>query len=447
MTGHKHARRAFLRTAFASALTVAAGCSMSRGVFAEEKKRSLTPNVILLMSDDQGYGDIGYREHPHLRTPELDRMSAEGLRLDLFYSCGATCAPTRASCLTGRHSYRDKIFSGRFNDTLPHSTTTIAQALKAKGYNTGHFGKWHLGDFIKNKGHVSPREMGFDTYMSTTVNAEKIDPTGFIENGTPVKTVGESSQIIMDRTLAYIHNSVDENRPFLAVVWFHTPHWPHGATENHLKHYHDLRVNSKQKKVWGSITAMDEQIGRLRKELRDLNVANNTLLWFCSDNGRDRYKDNFGLGGQKGAVSEGGTRVPAIVEWPAQLDARTINDVPISTVDIYPTLLALLNMTEYGPRRSIDGENIWPILKGTAANRNKPLYFWENGVKAIQQGNVKVICDKDTRYHAYEVIVSNTRGPGLKMIADNPTTEALKEQLNVWAASVLSDAGAIKHIK
>src|ERR1041385_8419383 len=193
------------------------------------------PNVILCMFDDQGWGDTSDNGHPVIKTPNLDAMSKAGIRFDRFYA-PTVCSPTRGSCLTGRHPFRYGIFTanaGAANDAtpskylLPKPEITLAEALHTRGYVTAHFGKWHLGDFA-GKMKSSPDEHGFDYWFSTVRKVQTLDPDFYFENGqrVPGPLKGDDSEVIMSRALTFIRKAVSDQKPFLALIWFHSPHEP-----------------------------------------------------------------------------------------------------------------------------------------------------------------------------------------------------------------------------
>ena len=377
------------------------------------------PNIILVMADDLGYGDVACYGNPVVKTPHLDAMARDGIRFNRFYSGAPVCSPTRGSCLTGRHPYRYGIrWAGRH--PLPDDEITLAEALKSKGYASGHFGKWHLGGLSRTviqsefpdgpSPYSPPWENGFDVTFSTESMVPTYNPyyhvggsfgtddyrhvqTEPVDNGQrtggtvwkerywtgPGEVVdqwldGDDSKIIMDRALEFIQNCGREKSPFLAVIWFHTPHTPVVAGNEHRNLYPGLSIPEQH--WFGSITAMDEQIGRLRSHLRSTGMAENTILWFCSDNGPSYihgYNSAGPLRGKKSELYEGGIRVPAILEWPARFPEPRIVDIPASTSDFYPTIMAITN-TEMEHQPSLDGENILPILEGTEKKRS-PIGF------------------------------------------------------------------------
>jgi arylsulfatase A-like enzyme len=377
------------------------------------------PNVILVMADDLGYGDVACYGNPVVKTPHLDAMAQNGIRFNRFYSGAPVCSPTRGSCLTGRHPYRYGIpWAGRH--PLPEVEITLAEALKSIGYSTGHFGKWHLGGLSRTiiqsefpdgpSPYSPPWENGFDESFSTESMVPTYNPyyhvggkyhtneyrhvqTEPVVEGQrtggniwkerywtgPGQVVdewleGDDSKIIMDRALSFIDKQSRENIPFLAVIWFHAPHTPVVAGNEFRNLYPEQPI---EKQHWfGSITAMDEQVGRLRSHLLSNGIAENTILWFCSDNGPSYIHENNSAGplrGKKSELYEGGIRVPAIMEWPVRFQNPMIVDIPVSTSDFYPTILAITNTVMDG-QPALDGENILPILE-ERTDRRAPIGF------------------------------------------------------------------------
>ncbi len=347
------------------------------------------PNIILTMADDQGWGDTGYNGHRILKTPCLDEMSRAGVRFDRFYSGAPVCSPTRGSCLTGRHPYRYGIFfanaggPGQASDyALPDREITLAEVLAPMGYRTGHFGKWHLGDFEGPK-KASPSDAGFHEWFSTVRKVPTVDPPSseYWENGHPVTEhlSGDDSRIIMDRALRFIGRAAAGKRPFLAVIWFHSPHVPVLATAEDRARY--AAYSEKQQHYWGAISAMDRQVGRLRAELRRMGLARDTMLWYASDNGPEGDQESPDwpgtagpFRGRKTSLFEGGVRVPGILEWPARFPKPRVVKAACSTSDYFPTILDALGLR---PRddRPMDGESLLPLIEGRAKERRSPLAF------------------------------------------------------------------------
>lgn len=341
-------------------------------------------NVVLIMADDQGWGDTGYNGHPALKTPNLDALAASGLRMDRFYTAHFNCSPTRASVMTGRHPHR----MGTFGPGSPirAQEVTVAQVLQSAGYATGHFGKWHLngkngdrdtktlpGRAILADDPLSPGKMGFDVWVSAD-NFFDLDPV-LGRQGVPEKFKGEGSDIVTDEALKFIKAQSGAQKPFLAVVWFGNPHGPHEALAADKAAYAGLPEN--EQNYYGELTAIDRNLGRLRAALRELNVADDTLLWYCSDNGGDAGPKSTGnLRGSKGTLWEGGLRVPGLVEWPARIAKPAVSQMPCSTVDIYPTVLAATGTAAEKPVRPLDGVSLLPLFDGKMEERGKPVGFW-----------------------------------------------------------------------
>ncbi|MGH9845860.1 MAG: sulfatase-like hydrolase/transferase [Blastocatellia bacterium] len=344
------------------------------------------PNIILLMADDQGWGDTGYNGHRILRTPNLDAMAKAGLRFNRFYAGAPVCSPTRGSVLTGRHPYRYGILyanadsgDGPSRYALPLRELTLAETVKTRGYATGHFGKWHLGDFAGPK-KSSPSDNGFDEWFSTVRKVPTLDPSGYWHNGVPVKEqlAGDDSRIIMDRALPFIEKAVSGGKPFLAVIWFHTPHLPVSAAPEQRAKF--ASYTEKEQHYWGALTALDEQVGRLRGELRRLDVHRNTMLWYASDNGPEgdapgtEWPGSAGpWRGRKRSLFEGGIRVPGILEWPARVKSGRVVEMACSTSDYYPTALELLGIKN--ETQLLDGVSLAPLINGKMKERPSAIGF------------------------------------------------------------------------
>ncbi|HYW78210.1 MAG TPA: sulfatase-like hydrolase/transferase, partial [Thermoguttaceae bacterium] len=376
------------------------------------------PNVILCMADDQGWGDTGYNGNPVVKTPNLDEMARTGIRFDRFYSGAPVCSPTRGSVLTGRHPYRYGIPFANTGHMLPEEIT-LAEALKTQGYTTGHFGKWHLGTLTttmkdSNRGkpgdatHFSPpAQNGFDVAFSTEAKVPTWDPmkkpgtdqpygTHYFNTDGSVETEnleGDDSRIIMDRAVPFIREAAARSQPFLAVIWFHTPHLPVVAGPEYAKMYEG--VEGAHPDYHGCITAMDDQVGRLRKELDALGVAENTMLWFCADNGPEGNDSAPGSAGpfrgRKRSLFEGGVRVPGILVWPAKVTKPRVVDMPCSTLDYFPTVLDVLGFQMKGQPKPVDGISLLPMIEGTMTERPRPIGFQSSGQVSLVDSRYKLI--------------------------------------------------------
>jgi arylsulfatase A-like enzyme len=373
------------------------------------------PNIIMLMADDLGWGDTGFNGNSIIKTPCLDKMAREGLQFNRFYSASAECSPTRASVLTGRNPYRTGVFQAN-NGILRPEEITLPELLKEEGYSTGHFGKWHLGSLTQtendanrgkpgnSKEYNPPSLHGYDKAFVTESKVPTWDPMkkpvgrfkqagwDYIKEGEvfePFSTAywdidgrkviknleGDDSRVIMDRVLPFIENSTQKSKPFFAVVWFHSPHMPCVAGPKYQAMYkgHDPLMQN----YAGCITAMDEQIGRLRAFLKEKGVDSNTMIWFCSDNGPENGNPGTtgGFRERKRSLHEGGVRVPGLLVWPEKIKKAFVTDIPCVTSDYFPTIMDILSINRSKIPYQLDGISLLPLIGGIMNERPKPIGF------------------------------------------------------------------------
>jgi arylsulfatase A-like enzyme len=363
-------RRAFLKAAGAGLCLAGAGGLAALADVAPKK-----PNIVLVMADDQGWGDMAYNGHPTLKTPNFDEMARTGLRFDRFYAAAPVCSPTRGSVMTGRNPNRFGCF--KWGHSIRPQEITIAEALRVGGYTTGHFGKWHLGSVVKGS-PVNPGASGFDEWLSAP-NFFDNDPI-LSREGTAIQMHGESSMVTADAAIEFMRKHADSPWPFLAVVWFGSPHLPHEAIEEDRAIYDDQ--DERHQHFYGEITGMDRAFGKLRNELRALGIEQNTILWYCSDNGGLPNVGTTGGRGKKADIYEGGLRVPAILEWPVAIPTPRTTEIPCVTSDIYPTLLEITGVT-VDNQPPLDGISLVPLIEGKMESRPKPIGFWDHPTPGI----------------------------------------------------------------
>lgn len=339
------------------------------------------PNVILVMADDQGYGDAGFTGHPSLKTPHMDAMAASGIVFERFYAAAPVCSPTRASVMTGRNPIRVNV-PNHGHYLRPHEIT-IAEALKSAGYVTGHFGKWHIGS-VQAESPTSPGGAGFDEWLSG-LNFFDLDPY-LSRNGKYEQAKGQGSVIAMDATIEFLKKHRNNDKPMFAVTWFPAPHDPHREQPVNLPD--GIRpYDGKNAGYYREIQLIDQQLGRLRAALREMNVADNTILWYSSDNG-GLIGEHSGGRERKGSIYEGGLRVPSIVEWPAKYKAQKVG-VPAYSSDIYPTLLGIVGLTMTNQPR-LDGVDLAPIIAGKQTSR-PAMGFWHKFTSGQSTWNDRII--------------------------------------------------------
>jgi arylsulfatase A-like enzyme len=339
------------------------------------------PNILLVMSDDQGYGDCGFTGHPFVQTPHLDEMAENAVVFTHFHAAAPVCSPTRASVLTGRHPFRSNV--PNHGHYMRPAELTIAEVLKGAGYVTGHFGKWHIGS-VQSASPTCPGGAGFDEWLSG-LNFFDLDPY-LSRNGEYQQLQGQGTVITTDETIRFLERHHDGPKPMFAVTWFPAPHDPH----REIPEGGDGMYEEKDPANAGyfrEITLMDQQVGRLRKALRRLGIEKRTLVFYCSDNG-GLVEASSGGREKKGSIYQGGLRVPAILEWPGRLSPAVV-DVPASTSDLFPTLVTLSGAGVEDPP-VLDGVDLSGVLDGSVKSR-PPLGFWFGHTDGQSTWNDRII--------------------------------------------------------
>ncbi len=334
------------------------------------------PNVVLIMTDDQGWGDIRSHGNADIDTPVLDRLAREGVRFERFF-VSPVCAPTRASLLTGRHALRTGVHGvTRAHETMRAEEVTIAEALQGAGYATGMFGKWHNGAHYP----YDPNGQGFDTFLGFSAGHwNNYFDTRLQRNGEMVRTEGFITDVLTDAAISFVEENAEG--PFFAYVSYNAPHSPFQVPDAYFDTYVERGFDSQNASVYGMVENIDDNIGRLLDALDANGIAQNTIVVFLTDNGPngcDRY--NGDMKGCKGHVDEGGVRVPLFVRWPERLPRGTVVREIASHIDLYPTLLDLAGVAPpEGP--AIDGMSLAPLMEGTATDWPERLVFshWYGG--------------------------------------------------------------------
>jgi len=430
------------------------------------------PNFVLVMCDDLGWGDTGFNGNEVIKTPHLDRMAAEGAIMTRFYSVGPVCSPTRASFLTGRHYYRMGVWTANVGH-LPKEEFTIARMLKMEGYATGHFGKWHLGTLSKTisaKGKKRRPEVNFappwlrdydSSFVTESATATWNPAKGrravnnpYFENGKiAIENLdGCDSRVLMDRAIPFIQESVESETPFVAVIWFHAPHEDILAGPEYLAMYEG---HGEAAHYYGCVTAVDDQVGRLRVELESLGVADNTVMFFCSDNGPEgkgiadpsetrRAGVTGGYSGRKRSVLEGGVRVPALALWPGEIEPGSRFDAPCSVLDYLPTVGAIIDASPL-EGRLLDGESILPILQGKVDTRQKPIPFRYGKYAGLVEGRYKLIIesyDDGTKDRLFDLLSDKTESRNIVRQRPETALRMRKRVLEFLKSAKSSHAGA-----
>jgi arylsulfatase A-like enzyme len=317
------------------------------------------PNIVLIVTDDQGYGDLGFHGNDKIDTPVLDRLATESTRFDRFMVC-PLCSMTRASLLTGRYNLRTGCASvTRGVETVRPDEVLIPEVLKTAGYTTGCFGKWHIGEYYPSH----PRGQGFDDFFGMPQGHwdNYFDPM-LERNGEMVQTKGYISDVLTDAAMAFIRTHAEQ--PFFCYLPYNAPHTPMQVADHYYDKYRALGLAEKPAAIYGMVQNIDENIGRLLEQLDTLGIANETIVIFLSDNGAEgpqgsRY--NAGMLGMKGTVNEGGVRVPLFVRWPRKIKPdRSITRLT-AHVDLLPTIAELCGI-DSPETKPLDGLSLVPLL-------------------------------------------------------------------------------------
>lgn len=352
-----------------------------------------SPNIVVILCDDLGYGDLSSFGHPVIQTPHLDRMAAKGLKMTSFYSPSPVCSPSRAGLLTGRSPNRAGIYNW-----IPHGNShrkdrmflkadeiTIPMLLKKAGYQTAMAGKWHCNSYFNSPLQPQPDDHGFDHWFATQNNAvpSHRNPRNFVRNGEAVgELAGYSCQLVVDEGIRFLENRVPE-LPFFLYLAFHEPHLPIESPPELVERYRPHAVDEDQAQYFANVANMDRAVGRLMDHLEKTGLDRNTLVVFSSDNGpetRMRYRSAARAWGSPGPLkgmklwtTEAGFRVPAIAYWPGTIPPGQGSDSPVSALDFLPTFCRLAGVKL--PERELDGVDMSPAFAGDSISREKPLLW------------------------------------------------------------------------
>ncbi len=366
------------------------------------------PNIVLVVSDDLGYGDLACFGAEDMQTPHLDRLAAEGLKLTSCYAGHANCSPSRTALMTGRTPTRAGVRDWIPEDSPVHvrrQEITIATLLRDAGYATCLSGKWHLNGEFNRPTQPQPDDHGFEHWFATQNNAypNHRNPDNFVRNGkAPGRLEGYAADLVADEAVNWLTTLRDKAKPFFLYVAFHEPHEPIATDERYSRLYpHDDPAYSAHH---GNITQMDAAFGRLMAALDEEGLRESTLVVFTSDNGpaitpQHPHGSAGPLRSKKGSLYEGGIRVPGLARWPGRIRAGTVSDEPVCGVDFLPTVCALTGAAAPADRK-LDGASLLPLLEGKAVRRETPLYWHFNRASdepkvAIRMGDWKLLARLD----------------------------------------------------
>ena len=350
------------------------------GMVAHLGASAARPNIVLIVTDDQGWWDLGSHGNQDIETPNLDGLASEGVELTRFY-VQPVCAPTRAGLMTGRHYLRTGLYNTRFGgDTLHAGERTLAEALQQAGYRTGIFGKWHLGEYRR----FHPEQRGFDEaiFFSAGHTERYWEPDALLKDGNPIRVRGHITDVLTDAASTFVRSS--DGQPFFLYMAYNVPHTPLLVSDALHEKYLAKGVGSDDARIYGLVEQCDAAIGRLLGALDSEGLEEDTVVLFMSDNGGVSRHYRAGLRGGKASVYEGGVLSPFFARWPGRFKAGRKTDARGSHLDLFPTLLDIAGATGV-PDGQIDGKSLLPLLRGETdeSPHERLFHIWDRHAPSI----------------------------------------------------------------
>jgi arylsulfatase A-like enzyme len=451
MSSHKVTRREFVSTALTGAAIAAGRPSLAQS-------KSVRPNILFILADDLGYGDLSCYGRPDYQTPHLDRLATQGVRFINAYSASPVCTPTRCAFITGRYPARTRVGleeplteKGELGERaktlgLPPEHPTVASLLKQSGYQTALIGKWHLG-YLPNFG---PVQSGFDEFFGIMSGAADFfthkdmrGDTDLYEGKVPVERIGYTTHMLTERAVKYISNhgkDAGSAKPFFLSLQYTAPHWPwEGPNDQSVSRalgrgYDGFTAGGSLKTYAAMMKSLDDGIGAVLRALDRAGLTRNTLVIFTSDNGGERFSYNWPFQGQKFSLFEGGIRVPAIVRWPGTIPVGVVTQQAAITMDWTATFVAVGN-AKVDSAYPLDGNDLLPVIRG-----RQPIYertlFWRTSIQdAALQGHWKYLKNGSEEY-LFDLSVDAREQANFR--EQNPTMfTRLKSEFKKWESNVL----------
>jgi arylsulfatase A-like enzyme len=442
-----------LKFIFISFVVIASGCNIKKSKESNDSNKH--PNIIIILTDDQGYHDVGFNGCTDIPTPNIDRIASNGVMFTNGYVSYAVCGPSRAGLITGR--YQDRFGFGRNplfapndpNQGLPLSEQTLASALKGAGYRTMALGKWHLGAHKTQR----PLQRGFDEFYGFLTGGHMYFPekqtladisevksqfdaykTKLLHNNTRVDEKEYITDALSRETVRFIEKN--RNSPFFIYLAYNAPHTPMQATEKYLSRFNSIK-NKKRRTYAAMVSAVDDGVGKILDKLDELDITNNTIVFYLSDNGgpeKHNASDNGELREGKSSLYEGGIHVPFAVQWPGMIPANKIYEKPIISLDIFPTAIYYAGAKA---KNQLDGVNIVPYLTGEQIGIPHDILFWrkfDNNYYAVRNGDSKLVkmnSEKDELYNLKDDIGEHNE------ITDNVLLDSLKKRQRQWNSEMI----------
>ncbi len=419
-----------------------------------------SPNLVIILTDDQGYADVGFNGCEDIPTPNIDRIAHEGVRFTNGFVTYPVCSPSRAGLMTGRYQAR---FGYRRNPTLnpfdpmaglPLEEENMAEILKKAGYHTGIIGKWHLGTHPKFR----PNQRGFDEFYGfvagghryfpedlTYMDIESVDRKGgwyntkLLRNETRIETDEYLTDELSNEAVDFVERN--KAKTFFLYLTYNAPHTPMQATQKYLDRF--TQIEDPLRRTYAAmVSAVDDGVGRLLEKLDELGLSENTLVFFLSDNGgaTNNGSINTPLRGTKGTVYDGGMRVPFAFRWPGKISAGVDYDDPVSSMDILATMVSLNNI-EIAPERPLDGVDLLPYLTGKKKGVPHDMLFWQmfdNQDAAIRSGSDKLVTMAEDEGGDQLYRISEDIGETKNLIETKKAkARKLQKALDAWSSQMI----------
>ncbi len=402
------------------------------------------PNVVLILTDDQGWGDLGIHGNEYISTPTIDQMAQNGAHFDRFY-VSPLCAPTRASLLTGRYNLRTGTsWVSKGLENMKPDEVTLAEIFQSQGYKTGCFGKWHNGAHFPQH----PNQQGFDEFIGFCAGHwNNYFSTTLEHNGQPYSTDGYITDVLADEAIKFIELNAENE--FFCYVPFNTPHGPFQVPDQYFDKYKGLGFNDKDAAVYGMCENIDDNVHRIISKIKELQLSEETIIIFMTDNGPNGQRYNGGMRGIKGSIHEGGVRVPCIIQWKGKISSRNIQQMA-GHIDMLPTLVSLCGL-EPPETKPLDGLDISPLLLKEDGNIQERLFFTKKSTESL-------IPDGAVRSDQYRMVIEKGDTMLFNMIDDpgqekniasieKEVTYALVGAYDSWFQDVKSDFQPVPEIR
>jgi len=400
---------------------------------------SVKPNIVIILADDMGWGDVALNGNPYnIATPNMEKIANQGARFDRFF-VSPLCAPTRASLLTGRYHLRTGVANVTGGlETMRTEEVTFGEIFKGAGYATGLFGKWHNGAHYPQ----DPNGQGFDEFFGFCGGHwTNYYDTHLQHNGKAVQTKGYITDVLTDAALGFIEKN--KARPFLCYIPYNAPHGPFQVGDKYFAKFRSKGVNERDAAIYGMVENLDDNIGRVLQKLDELNLSKGTIVIFLTDNGPNSNRYNGDMKGKKGAVDEGGVRVPFFIRWPGKIKEQTVIKQLAAHIDVLPTLVELTGIAK--PQTlPLDGQSLLPLLQGKPvgwAERSIYTHVLKDTDKAIKPfpGAVRTPQYRYIRGNESDELYDMVSDPGQKtnIASDRQTVvSTFRDQYDKWFAEV-----------